>query len=366
MILPIALCIAAAAGALFQEGSVVETGRALGPKRIETEGATVWLFLLDEKPPDYTTSCFFAAPPDLSTLTVLKGRVLQQIGLPEFKELRVLDLNRPTGGLWSSKEGLALHASGPADPLKNHEILLLDPTNLAIKSRLSIPAVRPKTSSGLSVALYPKDSNKIALIDLKTGKSLKEHSLEELIKGAAGKVKSVKAPLHLRTISHENFPIPTPDGKYLLFPEAMGLHRIRINGASLQYEEVSVPLRRPHVVHVSSDSKLILIWNPPEAPMLLNSPPAGTLVFKVDDLQKPVAVLPDVRPLGIDPAAGKIYGYVPEKALVVFSSSGKKEREIPMFVPESYASCMVHAEGSRLLVLPTDVSRNLLWIELSK
>ena len=111
------------------------------------------------------------------------------------------------------------------------EALLLDPANLAVKSRLSIPPVRPKTSSGLSVALFPKEQNKIALIDLRNGKTIKEHSLDELIKGAAGKVKSLKAPFHLRAISQENFPVPTPDGKYLLFPEAMALHRIRINGA---------------------------------------------------------------------------------------------------------------------------------------
>ena len=366
MMVPMLVCVTALVAAPLQEGPVEETGRLLAPKKVEVDGATAWSFLLDEKPPEYTILGSYVASPDVSLLTVLKGRVIQQIAIPEFKELRVLDLKRPTGGLWASKEGLALHTSSPADPAKNHEIWLIDPATLAIKSRSPIPPCRPKTSAGLSTALYPKDSTRIVIADLKTGKTLKEYSLEELLKNAGSKIKSAKRVYQLGMVTPENFPVPTPDGKYLLCADGPVLHRIRINGAGLQYEEISLPLRQPQVVRVSTDSKLIMIWNPAESPMPPNAPPAGTMIFKVEDLQKPVAVLPDVRPLGIDPAAGKYYGIVPDKAIVVFNTAGKKEKEYAIPVPANHSGCFVHVEGSKMLVLPLEVAKPLLWIELPR
>src|SRR5262249_15025069 len=123
----------------------------------------------------------------------------------------------------------------------------------------------------------------------------------------------------------------SPDGKYFF---GMGgieeLHRIKIDGAELSYEQSSPRISsNGQQICISPDSRHVCLpagggnGSHPDHPDL--GGPYGTYIYPVTDLRKPAFGIRQgayPRAVGFDPKAQQVYAQNHSKQLLVFSYTG--------------------------------------------
>jgi hypothetical protein len=216
-----------------------------------------------------------------------------------------------------TKNGLALH------DYKLSEILVFDPESLVLKSRTQIPEVaRSAGSPGCGFLYLPHGQihELLGVFDVEKGKIARTIDTKDLPRASSKtSAKDVAIP---RSI---DWPAVSPDGKYLIFVRNGFVHRFKLNGDNVVYEEAS-----PHLlagdgpVYFSPDSKSFAV-----AARLVEGS-AKCPVFKTTDLQKPATILDcDRGAVAFDTASKAIF--VVSAGIRRFSADGK---------------CQVLAEGS--------------------
>ncbi len=151
------------------------------------------------------------------------------------------------------------------------------------------------------------------------------------------------------------------DGKYLLVADSGRILRYRVDGQNLVFEENSPTIvRPPGLLSLSADGKFVCLAGDVAA-VPINHPERGLYVYAVEDLKKPVAVLPKIDPGragSVDVNGGWIYANDGKKPLVIFSMAGVRKGEFP--IPEvegqSITEYVVSPLGSAFLIrTPTSV-----------
>lgn len=245
-----------------------------------------------------------------------------------------------------TKNGLALHDH------KLSEILVFDPESLVLKSTTQIPEVNQSAGSpgcGFLYLPHGQIHELLDVFDVEKGKVARTIDTKDLPRASSkNSAKDVGVP---RSI---DWPAVSPDGKYLIFVRNGFVHRFKINGDNVVYEEAS-----PHLlasdgpVYFSPDSKSFAV----AAQLIEGSEKCP--VFKTTDLQKPATILNcDSGAVSFDTASKAIF--VVSAGIRRFSTDGK---------------CQVLVEGSHgsissfFLVLPGGKTAllqggtSLSWIE---
>jgi hypothetical protein len=158
----------------------------------------------------------------------------------------------------------------------------------------------------------------------------------------------------------------TPDGKYFFTEGDECIHRLRLEGKRLIYEEGGPRIgSNPQALIVSPDGRYVCLPSgggngnvPGQGPT-----PYTTFVYPVADLQKPVIVIPGgayPRTLAFDVAARQLYAQNYNTQLIVFSPTGLRGKEYALRDAGEPRVLLVHPAGKKVLFIggPT------YWIEL--
>jgi S1-C subfamily serine protease len=285
---------------------------------------------------------------------------LHKVTVPEFTEEKQFALSQPCSSLSRSSEGLLVLVSAL------QELWVIDESNLAVKRKIPVAGARDIGSSPSSPVAFAVSDDRLAVLDLRSGRAVKELSANKIQKDSGARIK--KHPDGV--VLHEFlFPTVTPDGRYFLCVSFECLHRFRINGFDLVYEEMGPRIgSNPQRIDVSSDSTYCCLPSGGGNSAVRDHPKIdkgyGTYVYKVANLQMPIVNLSSgayPRVVGFDKAGGKLYAQDFEHQLMTFTPTGLKEKEYLLTKRgDEPRQFLIHSTGKKLLVLTKD---NLLWVE---
>jgi hypothetical protein len=280
-----------------------------------------------------------------SFFTLDENGVLRRVALDGFREEKRLDLGRRCGWLSVCKRGLLVTL------LDLQEAWVIDPNTLNILKRVAAPAAeRVVSSPRLDVAVGANARNGMTVLDLAKGEPVREFP------NFAGYHAAV-----------------TPDGKYLFVQGGIEqLRRFRIDGDNLLEEESSDRIaQNGQRINVSPDGKFVCLpsgggnYGIPGAP---GTKPYSTFIYPVEDLKRPALTLASgayPRVVGFDPKGGHIFTQNFQTPLLVYSSTGIKQKEIKTSSRDRLepTQFLAHPDGGKLLVR-TD--KEVVFVDLTR
>jgi hypothetical protein len=284
---------------------------------------------------------------------------LHKIAVPGFREQSVLETRQVANDMALSNQGLVLGLP------QVQEVWLVDADSLAFKKRIPIAGltfVTAAPSGSVAYASYDRDQS-LAVIDLATGQVTKRFEARRISEEQGVFVKKHPEGTGLGEFQFLNV---SPDGKYLFCESGGSLHRFRVEGQNLIYEEMSADLaENPQRLEISPDSQYVA---------LVTGEGNGdidytTNIYRLSDLSTPVVRIASgayPRALAFDRAAAKIYAQKHDAQLLVFTPAGLQEKAFT-FVPRGRSGgevkqLLAHPDGSKVLVL---IESQLLWLELA-
>jgi hypothetical protein len=351
------------AGSLAAQAPTPEvTGKPLAKTKTEVEGATKTVCKID---PLGAFPCpGMLMPPDGKNVFLFtREGVIQKISLSEFTEERRLTTGRNLGPLALCQDGLVVmngqkNAGLDFDP----QLWIIDLETLTLQK-----SVKTEASSSLSALPDSKivvTANPIAkagdyhllITDLKTEKAPKEISASRLNKEAMAHLKKTKMSSF---VPREWGELKLSAGaKYLFNRTGAGvLSRLEFKGGDPAYEEVGPLLSFVGPYAISADAKWVAV-TVRKGPAPKDHPDPGEFgvyAYKIDNLQKPAASVPNAEFLAFG-ADNRLIVRLAGVGLGIFDTTGKKEKQInvPLVkVPESGAfglQCFIDATGKRLLL----------------
>jgi S1-C subfamily serine protease len=283
-----------------------------------------------------TLPCLCWAADGKSFYCLEKSGTLRRIELDGLKETLRADLGSACSWLSPSAEGLLVAVSGL------QEVWVLDPLTLKPKRKIPAPQVdRVASAPTLSVAFaagrggFPGDSP-LSVLDLKKGEIVKQYKGGDLSRTGVG----------------FQFLTATPDGKYLF---GMGgleqLHRFRIDGQALVYEESSQRIaQNGQAIEVSPDGKYVCLPSG-GGNYGVNY---GTYVYDVKNLGTPAQTVQSgayPRAVGFDPKHRYVYAQNFQNQLILFTTKGIKLKEYPIPRAGDVKQFLPHPDGDKLLLL---------------
>jgi hypothetical protein len=289
---------------------------------------------------------------DAKAVVILqKEGLLRRVRVPELVEERQVRIDSPCGSLAVSKEGLVAAVVGM------QELWVFDETTLELKRRVTASGVgRAVSGPGSSIAIASAGADGVSLINVATGQTLGQISAAD-ITGQRG----VGAGTNLRF----NHFAMSPDGRYFFTEGGGAIHRLRVEGKRLIYEEGGPRIgSNPQQVIVSPDGRYVCLPSGGGNGNVVGKPRAyTTFVYGVGDLQKTVMVIESghyPRTLGFDVAARQIYAQNYDTPLIVFSPTGLKGKEYKIRDAGEPHTLLAHPGGKKVLFIggPT------YWIKL--
>jgi hypothetical protein len=278
--------------------------------------------------------------------------VLRRIALKGFQEQARLEVKAPCR--WLSRSGQGLLVTLAAKP----QVWVVDPETLQLRDQIESGfAARVVSAPALNVAFAgikaPGWGDSCSVLDLKARTVVRQYSRRDVPR-SAGLV----------------CPVITPDGKYLFAQGDNAMHRYRIDGAALVFEESSQRLcQGGESICISPDSQFVCLPTGGGQRGLKGHPevkPYSTFVYPVTSINKPAYFLESgayPRAVGFDTKAGLVYGQNHRYQLILFSPTGIKLKEYAFPGTRDVTEIVVHPEGRKLLLL-TD--NTILYIELPK
>ncbi len=307
---------------------------------------------------------------DGKNLYVLEQQgVLHKIAVPEFKETVTLNLAQEAKHIALSREGLVLGLT------KLQEVWVVSPDTLAVKKRLRVPALSGLAATPASSQIYATfGADMLSVLDLTSGQSLNQYRAPNFVSYET--IGGVRQKFSL--MENFRFPTLTPDGKYFLCESYDCLHRFRINGKELVYDELGPEIgQNPQRIEMSSDGSYVALTDGGGNAVAEGHPNLGpytTYVYKVTDLSKPVISVKSgayPRALGFDKVAARLYAHNRTSTLMVFAPSGVNQKEYNLLAPlrggrdtgrgSQVNQILAHPDGSRALVLSEST---LYWVTL--
>ncbi|MCP4216377.1 MAG: hypothetical protein GY765_17135 [bacterium] len=162
----------------------------------------------------------------------------------------------------------------------------------------------------------------------------------------------------------------TNNGKYLFCHDSRGLHRFRIDGTTIEYEEAGPQVGKDWGrIVFSPDSKYVALLPglPHNFPSMEGHPikPIHTVfIYNVNDLGKPVTSYCSGKGntlLGFDRAAKLLYADKSKHQFVTVALSGVVMREYRLDERIFNYGIQVHTTGKKLLLIS---NKKLLWVIL--
>jgi hypothetical protein len=275
--------------------------------------------------------------------------VLRRIGLSGFVEEKRLETGRRCSCLAMSGEGLIVTLS------ELEEAWVIDPDSLEVKKRvpapkanrvISAPALKIAVAVGNEQRFDPRNRGGLIVLDLEKGEPVAQFQL----------------PARFATIS--------PDGKFLFSQGGIEqLQRVRIEGMRLIEDQASPRIaQNGQGIFVSPDSKYVCLPSGGGNYSIPNAPASSysTYVFAVDDLKQPAFTVhsgayPQV--VGFDPKGGHVFAQDFKTALMLFSYTGQKKKEIALPIGGREArQYLAHPDGGKLLVRS---DKQVFFVDLS-
>lgn len=269
--------------------------------------------------------------------------VLRKVAYPSLEQELVLDTGGTGGGMELSQLGILIGVPSLG------QIWLVDGRSLAVKKKIPAanPAVSGFTTSLRSTVVYVSDDHgqKLIMIDLKTGEPVKEFTANALQEKYG---KTIKKHPDGVVLSNLSLPTMTPDGKYLFCEGFECMHRLKVSGTDLVYEEMSARLGSPNRLFVDRDSRYVGM---------------GGLVYPVSDLGKAVIKLNDVTCLDLDQVSKNIYTGDWDQQLIIYTSKGLKRQGYEITDrSDDFRQILAHPDGGMVLV---QTESELFHVELS-
>jgi len=336
-----------------------KTGAPLAADKSAPEGAQVTRLKLDAA---HLEPCLAWAEGGEAAIVLDRFGLIRRVSIPDLKEEARLNSGRQCAGLAKSKAGLVTYC------VEQQELWLLDDKSLELRRRLSFPPVTSLAAAPASALVYvlTRGSQVIQVVDVEKMEVARKWEYQER-STADARVKRHERSGGLRLEAAQA--AVTPDGAWLLVAADGSLHRLKISGNDLAYEEAGPAFAHGGRLEVSADSKYATIalafghTLPPGAPRVDGNP---ILIFKIEDLQGPVITLVTKRgasAVAFDREARKLYTAEEGKLLVSFTPKGERaavfDADPAAGSPRQF---LVHPSGRRLFILN---DAGLYWMELA-
>jgi hypothetical protein len=286
-------------------------------------------------------------------LDAASGR-LGRVVLDGLTEDGRLEIGRKCTWLSVSSEGLVVTVSSL------EEVWVVDLHRLAVKARLKAPgATRVVSSPALSLAFSGRRGEsalgtppRLDVFDLKSGERVEAPP-------PTGPPNTERPEFKAARV--------TEDGKYLFTQGGGRLHRFRIEGDKVTWEQTGPAIGQgaEHDLCLSPDGKYVCL---PSGGgnggfLLLNHPaikPYCTYVYRVTELNGPAFVVEQgIYPtvVAFDPPARRIYANTDDNHLLLFGERGGKREALTFWHERGEGKqTLVHPEGQKLLLLGTSLS----------
>jgi hypothetical protein len=272
--------------------------------------------------------------------------VIRRIAVPALVEDAKLEVGKKCSWLSLSKQGLVVSVPDA------QEVWVLDGKKLQVKSKVAVQGVRQVAAAPGSAVVVAATTAGLSVIDLDKGAVVSQYSGQDF----PGRILGFDRPAL------------TSDGKYLFTEGGIEqIHRFKIDGASLVYEESSPRIiQGAHEgIDLSLDTKLICAAAGGGNYAAENHPalgPYSTWIYAVGDLSRPVLAIkqgPYPRAVGFDGRSNLIYSHGNGHELLVFDAKGQKQKEYKLGIGQ-VRQILAHPAGLKLLIL----ADRLTWVEL--
>ena len=284
-------------------------------------------------------------------------------------EERQLKIGSACEWMSRSREGLVVAVRGL------QEIWVLEEPSLRLVRRIPLVGLMrvesaPTIATAVAVCGAASTNDKgtrLAVVDLAAGK------VEDVFT-----VRDLRWRLHAPRVEHaeagklEGFcrTVITPDGRFVLCLSNNTLHRFRLNGLDLAYEEIGPHIKSAQVwrLEVTADSQYVgfpvMCLNDP-GPVSNPRHDNGCLVFEVGDLQKSAvsfSVGPHPKCFGFDPTGRRFYSDADLSKLMAFSEDGSELAEYAILRSGSRVKQILFGGSRGCAAILTN--KELLWVEL--
>jgi len=281
--------------------------------------------------------------------------VLHKIGVPEFREEKVLQLGQQTKFMTLTRAGIAIGL-----PLLQ-EIWLISPDTLELLKRIPIGGLTGLTGSPVLTNVYAIQGDVLSIVDLEAGQVTAKIKAKEMQRPAAPRG---------HALGDFRFATVTPNGQYFLCESGGSINRLRINGNELIYEEAGPNIgQNSQRIVVSSDSNYVALPSGGGNSNAAGHPQVGnyaTYVYKVTNLQMPVITIASgayPQTLGFDKAAALLYAQKFDMPLMVFTPGGLNEKNYKLGRTRGgdVHQILPHPSGRKVLI---HAGSALIWVEL--
>ncbi len=320
--------------------------------------------------------------PDGKKLYALENNgTLHMISVPEFREEKLAKLGQKCRYFGLCQLGLVV-----ALP-EIQEVWLLDLESLQVLKRITAAGITGMGASPALPLVYiaqgEQFSDKLSILDFASGKVVQQLNARQMQNDQGANIKKHPNGVVLSEFKH---PTVTPDGGYLFCEGFECLHRFRITGTELVYEEIGARIgSNARDIEISPDSKYVAMPSGGgNGDISINGEPVKTgytiFIYRTGDLSQPVSVLASgayPEALAFDRAGGKLYTQNHDFQLIVFTPQGEQQKQYKLaaqnFGTNDVQQILPHPSGNRLLVLVNDgrggfgndaPKGTLCWVEL--
>jgi S1-C subfamily serine protease len=340
--------------------------QVVGGRKISVRNAVLTSILIDAR--SIISPMHWSADGSHVFILHAYGR-LRKIAVPSLIEELNVDLGPGCCGLAVSGEGLIV-------AIRDKALLLLDEQTLLLKKEIPQPQVLQVVSArSLTKAFAIRqplnavgpDPGSVFTVDLKLGNAT------ELQAERVGQPQKA----HFASARFFGFkgPVVSPDGKFLFLRSNFSIHRFRIDGGGLVYDEVGPALFSAAGAHgkvqiiTSADAFYVSLLTPGGNANIFDHPQLGPdtyYIYRAENLQVPVLAVKyrfvGNGGMGFDEARCKLYVMTDNTSFGVFDQRGRLEAEFPFkgcdgTVPQ----ILVHPAGAKMFL---HSGGQLQWVEL--
>ena len=317
-------------------------------------------------PGESVLGCMQWSPDGKHVYVLSEDGVLRKIAYPSLQQELVLETGGKAGWMQLCQYGILVGIESLG------QIWLIEGDTLEVKRQFAAPGVGPFgfTSSLKSTAVYVSDDNaqKLIMINIETGIPIKEFSARALEDEFGDTIKKHPDSVALTDLA---FPTMSPDGQYLFCEGFECLHRFKVSGTDLIYEEMG-PRIGSNVQSIFVDPESLYVAMPSGGG---NGVPEGhpetgsyvTYVYRVSDLSRPVIALAGgayPRCIALDKASKNVYLNNFDDQLMIFTPKGLKQQGYILADDSGEVrQFLVHPAGGKLLVLTESV---LMSVEIPR
>ena len=313
-------------------------------------------------PGESVLGCMQWSPDGKNVFILSNDGVLRKIAYPSLQQELVLETGGKGGWMQLCKFGVLVGIESLG------QIWLIDGNTLEVKRRFAAPGVGPFgfTSALKSTAVYVSDDHaqKLIMINIETGTPIKEFSARALQDEFGETIKKHPDSVALTDLA---FPTMSPDGQYIFCEGFECLHRFKVSGENLIYEEMGPRIgSNVQSIFVDPESRYVAMPSGGGNGSPEGHPEAGsyvTFVYRVTDLSRPVIALGGgayPRCIALDKASKNVYLNNYDDHLMIFTPKGLKQQGYVLTEDsDEVRQFLVHPDGGKLLLLTESALMNV-------